>query len=1236
MRPRTLLPLVLLFLFFRIPADGEKTPVVDVVPLEVSPQVIKAQPTPTRSEAHKDLPLEEMGPEMLLDHPWLNDLYSWGETFDLDHQEVKAANTGAYCIGNGRSFALVGLSSPLWSWSNLYGASYQEPDLGAMKMDVTRAGNDFWCPKQEIGWVKRSGVVRVRAVGKGILVETYDFAPARANESDSWDNPPVLVRLVHIQNNGDQDENDLDIQLKIQSAWNVKIHPEQEGHELVWDQKAQRAKKRTIWRMGSFNPKRVRIWDGNLHYGIESLKPGQETWTGFYLLSAGGRTEAHNLAEDVRKKGAVRLLDETRDYFTRWFDQGTTFSGDAKIADLFEIESMIFKSQQSYSGGFSPLIGYSYTWIRDNNGPIRWFLKTGHPKEAKGAMDFFYGVGSTMGSLPNSIRVDYPLDYRKKDLSNIHVEHAETPNWIVLQHWWYYLATGDLELIRARWNYLVRCIKGQVNEDDQYFFHRDETYLWCLESRCFDEVPFPNYYLSTYAFSTDSSFDLVSAADHLAYLGKYLEMDREVEDLKKLSQAVRDKAESTYWDEKHGYWAPAQSLLGPLYNAPFANILVNPLWCGYARGELDPLGPTPLSTGRAVSALWNAYPWLGRPDGFWKTTPTVDFFVGMNPGQLLYDFCEAHLAWAGKAYQAVLKAATPSGEFAEMYDGDYRPWNPPVWGVGTSGRVRPWEGGLNTESVLEYLTGFEPDAGNNRLVLSPHLPEDMKELDAQRFWVGPVRVSLALKRTSSREWTATLHLDRGEQIGVVMDLWADHRRFRSVEAAPKVEWRKSLEMTEGREALCETTLEADKDLVFTIQEGGTLSDSEIDPPGPQTFKPDPYETESGDVLLLTTPTGVFQQHKHARPERFLETGREELRLMKGVTKSLSFLDLDLPIAPEDIVNGLLDAKGANKVKLAVLGRGAFSSGKHDFKPEIYWTHPKLWQGIKKFLEQGGVLFLGPSYPDREVLPQWVVNLTGGWEEGLSKDKALAINANKVSSIQTKLDELPVNDKGAEEAHGVSVTGETFEDQQTLPDLQDEKKMIQEHGRGFSGYYQFTMRTVPGKRHRLWLRVNTAHNIKGMALQVQQGDGWTQVGVRTQNLGETRHFESLYFDVPDRFIISERTTFRLVSKNGEEVNAYRLWMYAVEGGRNESLPEMLGFGANQDIGSVVHGLIPKGKDWKVPVVLAQHGDQGAVILQKVGNGFLIRSELSMEDSVPIFKALLSPGLVEDMRSAWDKF
>jgi hypothetical protein len=158
-------------------------------------------------------------------------------------------------------------------------------------------------------------------------------------------------------------------------------------------------------------------------------------------------------------------------------------------------------------------------------------------------------------------------------------------------------------------------------------------------------------------------------------------------------------------------------------------------------------------------------------------------------------------------------------------------------------------------------------------------------------------------------------------------------------------------------------------------------------------------------------------------------------------------------------------------------------------------------------------------------------------------------------------------------------------------------------------------------------------MKGMALQVQQGDQWVQLGVRTQNDGVTRRFEALYFEVPEKWITVGQTTFRLVSKTGEEVSVYHLWMYKVEGNQTQALPELLGFASNQDAGEVSHGLIPKGGYWKAPLVLSQHPDQGALIIQKIGKGYLIRSELSLEDSTGLLKTFLKPENLEALALSW---
>jgi hypothetical protein len=339
-----------------------------------------------------------------------------------------------------------------------------------------------------------------------------------------------------------------------------------------------------------------------------------------------------------------------------------------------------------------------------------------------------------------------------------------------------------------------------------------------------------------------------------------------------LADRVRAKAESVYWNEKAGYWAPAQSLLGPLYNAPFANVLLNPLWCGYARNDLDPLGATPDTLQKSTLAFKSAYPWLGKKDGFWKTTPTMSFFVGMNPGQLLYDFCKARLAWAGKAYEAVLKTATPSGEFAEMYDGDYHPWNPTIWGVGASGRVRPWEGGLDTDSVLEYLIGFSPDAGNNRVVFAPHMPLDRSHLSAENLAVGHNAVSIDMKRNGPKEWNCTFHLAKGQATNVTVDFWADHNGLGKIETVGAVTWGKTLFDGQHKDARCSFLLDATQDVTFVVVEDSALPSEDLDPPPPQKFQPEPYVTDAGNILLLTSPSGIFHKYKNTEPEKFLTVG----------------------------------------------------------------------------------------------------------------------------------------------------------------------------------------------------------------------------------------------------------------------------------------------------------------------------------------------------------------------------
>ncbi len=1164
--------------------------------------------------------------DCLANRPWLTELYAWQETHEAG-REIEAKKAGAYSIGNGRSFAMIGLYDSLWTWSSVYGASYVAPELGGLRMRVLRRGTELSLGRQQIGWVRRSGVVRVKAELQGLTVETYDLAPVNSGQ-EAWDNPPALLRIVRVANTGEVDQGGLELELKLQPAWALKHTQGIDSNDVLLEQEPGKGKKRTFWRLGAFDSSETSVSPGQLRSRLPKLQPGEEVWAAYFLAASESDDEARALVERLRNLGPLPWLDQTRKYYRDWFDSGTQFSGDGKLPDLFEVTSLIFKSQQAHSGSFSPLIGYSYAWIRDNNGPIRWFLKTGHWAEARGPMDFFYKLAASNGALPNSIRVDVPLKPRRRNFSKMHVEHSETPDWVVMQHYWDALSTGELEYLRPRWDYLKRCLWGQLNFEDLYFFQRDETYLWCLEGRIFNQCPYPNYFLSTFAYSTDSSFELVAAAEQLARLGKALGQTRDAADLSRLADRVRAKAVQAYWDESQGFWLPGRSLLGPSYNAPFANILLNPFWCGFARNDLDPLGPTPNDAQRTSTGLRNGYRWLARPDQAWKTTPNVDFYVGMNPGQLLYSLCKARLPWTQPAYEWVMASTSPSGDYSEMYDGKDRPWNPPALGQGTRGRVRPWEGGLNVDALLEYVTGFTPNALRQRVSFAPYLPPKQRAFAAKRLPVGSAKISLELQRLNDRRWTATLSHEEGEDLDVVMDFWPHLRSIESVEP------REAVACVDSNGAAqissrCSFRLSVGETRSFTISEGPMLPKQDREPPMPAVYQAIPYTVEAGKLLLLTSPSATLnpEQYTYVKPERFFSLGLAEFNAVSKAVPRPAFLDMDLPISPQDLTQALLDANGQPRFKVVVLGRGAFSAGKHHFKPMAFWEDAQLASAVQSFLEQGGCLVVGPSYQSDESLPSWFTRLTLGWQSGQKGGTAVA--AVELPPEMKRLDELLVGDESSELGHSLSVSGSAEAEQLSLeltPGLQPEQR---ESARRFTGHLQFRLRTKPGQAARVVLRVDSSRNIKGMALNVLKNGQWQQLGVRIHNLGLPRRFIDLFVDLPASMVGGQLTDLRVTSKFGEDITLLRVQSMQAEVPPEQALTRLLGFASGAELGELRNGLLPVSREWLAPLRVKERPAEAALICRRVGKGWVFRSELPLTELSGFLRALLKPGTLEQM-------
>jgi len=205
----------------------------------------------------------------------------------------------------------------------------------------------------------------------------------------------------------------------------------------------------------------------------------------------------------------------------------------------------------------------------------------------------------------------------------------------------------------------------------------------------------------------------------------------EAADYRERAERVRQATEKYYWQEDRGYYAPAMSdLSDQVQPSPFAPINLRPLWIGYAS-----------DTARQRQNVLDSLKYLWREDGTLKTTPEFEPYVTMIPGYTLYALASIGHPAAEAALNGVLAAAEKSGGFAEMNEADNRP-SDEIWG---QHRIRPWEGGINAEAILYYLTGMEADAANGRVFLHPQMPRGWHEMTISNLPVGEAHLRLEVK-----------------------------------------------------------------------------------------------------------------------------------------------------------------------------------------------------------------------------------------------------------------------------------------------------------------------------------------------------------------------------------------------------------------------------------------------------------------------------------------------------------
>ena len=691
------------------------------------------------ADGSKDLP------RFFLERPWLQDRSTWS-SHASDAEPKRLGMIGGFGAGNGTVFALIAGRRPYNTIHNLIGPGYQKRDrfFTDKVFSLEAGGATVHFAEDSAYRVRRTAIVITRAATapggayEGLELWTVDAAPLIPGlEGDPAERS--LVRHLVVRNADEPAVPDVNLVMKstlgltlggslYESDWNEKrliVRPL--GHTAVTESGR-----------------------GRLTVPIGSLEPGAEAVVPFAFACACTRAGAEAVLDRIEAIGPGTILDRTRAWWDAWYVEGAAITTpDPHFDDLIDGLQVLIRCQQAATGATCVMSEYTGTWIRDTVGPVLFYSMLGRTGDLKRMLDYYWGATLLRGDIANSMAADL-------DISDLPVQPdwesmgpltgrvgAETPSYIPLQYKSYYRATGDLDTLAERYGLFKHCILHQdFREGCLLPFSGDETYREIMKvafGYWFGQILYDTH------LSANSSFLFVAAAEFMAELAGRLGFVEDVALFTGLADEVRSCTEEYYWLAGEGYYAPIIDIhtLEPVCQ-PYEDVSLKPLWTGYA-------GP---DDARARENLLTVMDRLGQPDGTIQSPPDPVFFplmqildihegiyTGMAPGYYLDNLARADHPMALEAFRRFADVFGDSGSVYEVHVADdhgrlallYEPFG---LICDYTSRLRPWEGGIVGAALLGYLTGFEPDAGDGRMTLAPHLPPEWDSFTADRLPIG--------------------------------------------------------------------------------------------------------------------------------------------------------------------------------------------------------------------------------------------------------------------------------------------------------------------------------------------------------------------------------------------------------------------------------------------------------------------------------------------------------------------
>ena len=461
------------------------------------------------------------------------------------------------------------------------------------------------------------------------------------------------------------------------------------------------------------------------------LKPGKSR---ILLSCSRSYPETVEQTEKVLRETDRQWIEDSRAYWKRFTSRRKDFAAQVplehplrdKILYAIDSVSVLVKCQQSDSGGVAAGHYYNLAYVRDQAGVIRGLLALGYIIEARAILDFWLTKWRLFGNLYNAEGMGN--DSARLFFTN---DEVEIPAYIILSCFQYYRHTQDDDFMKLAFPMLEWAFRVQLGHlvGGMTEFSGDETYI--------AGGSFPKFNL--YQGSAESTLLFITSGEKLLEWAESNRMwsSETLEEYKKPVLNARKLYKSNFYREGRLYannpvreaaagrprfrfsfceghevvkksfrltWTERNAQ--GYYMCPECRDLVIPE--PQNRDKLYVLNSVSLIPKYIGSDLFPDEELGGilRPgivlferQGVVPSNLEGIRSLGYDYGLMLYNMVKLNHPLKEKMLEKILALLDPTGAWVEYYDGD----------TPANCRARPWESGMNIESVIEYIRGLSLD-----------------------------------------------------------------------------------------------------------------------------------------------------------------------------------------------------------------------------------------------------------------------------------------------------------------------------------------------------------------------------------------------------------------------------------------------------------------------------------------------------------------------------------------------